>query len=198
MQPLRLCVFLALIAALRAYELSQNLAELYCLFNGYFSTAEQAKKDGPSRTSMDFKAQPVLAPELSPLPVVYVEQRIRGVLHRSVIHLITEGEDGIIYSTPYNFTGNTDIRPGTFGAKEIKSLTRDNLEGDQQCKVTFERIAPFEFVMNYPDCKQAAVNGKHETYVGTFKCGDVIAVMPRGAQENQTLVPYDWRRLGHT
>ncbi|CAG5124658.1 unnamed protein product, partial [Candidula unifasciata] len=66
MQPLRLAVFLAFIAGLRAYELSKDLAEFYCVVNGNYSNWEQVEKNGGNRPLSEMRFQSIVAPALSP------------------------------------------------------------------------------------------------------------------------------------
>ncbi|BFZ04014.1 hypothetical protein BsWGS_07053 [Bradybaena similaris] len=193
MQPLRLCVFVAFIVTLRAYELSQNLAEFYCVFNGNFSDREQVERDGNNRTRIDLRFQHVDAPALSDVPVLYIEESMGGVLVRALVGLVTQVEGDIIYFDTYNFTVNSDIRPGTFDANEIKSLTREDIHRQHNCRSVFERVEPFVFSGNYQNCRQAPVKGQRPAYGSTDTCTQLHIIMPAGAAEKPTLVPYNFK-----
>ncbi|BFZ19933.1 hypothetical protein BsWGS_22972 [Bradybaena similaris] len=190
MKYLRVCSCLVFIVGLRAYELSQNLVEFYCVFNGNYSDREQVARDGSTRTIIEARLQPVVAPALWEVPVLYAEESIDGVLVRAFIFLVTEEQGDIIYIRAYNFTGNTDIRPGTFDASQIKSLTWADLHGQQDCQTALERVEAFVFAGSSTNCKQPPVNGQRSRYGSTDTCGQFIVVMPAAGPEKATLVPY--------
>ncbi|CAG5124653.1 unnamed protein product [Candidula unifasciata] len=197
MQPLRLAVFLAFIVGLRAYALTDSLAEFYCDVNGDYDDREQVEKDGGDRSLIDLKLVPVVAPSLSPLPVLYVVESIAGVLVRVLILIVTQDPKGYIYTDPYNVTGKTDIKSGTFDVNQVKSLTPADLQGQQDCKDVFEPVQPFVFAVNYPDCKETPVNGSRSSYGVTVTCNEFFAIVPAGAPEKPTLVPYQFKRRGN-
>ncbi|BFZ04013.1 hypothetical protein BsWGS_07052 [Bradybaena similaris] len=166
------------------------MAEFYCVFNGNFNDSAQIERDGSNRTSINLRLQPVYAPALSEVPAWYAEESSGGVLVRALIGILTEGEGDIIYMDTYNFTGNSDIRPGTFDANKIKSLSREDLHGQPDCRSVFERDEPFVFTVNYPNCKEPPVNGQRLSYGVTETCTQLHIIMPSGAPEKPTLVPY--------
>ncbi|CAG5124655.1 unnamed protein product, partial [Candidula unifasciata] len=176
--------------------LSQNLTEFYCIMNGDFTDKGQLEKDGSSRTPIDVRLVPVVAPALSPLPVIYIEEFSDLVLIRAVIQIVTEGDDGVVYTVPHNFKGNTDIKPGTFDVSKIKSLTPADLQGRQECKDVFVRTQQLVFSVNYALCNKEAVNGQHASYGATITCDEDDTLVPAGAPEKSTLVPYRIRRHG--
>ncbi|CAG5124659.1 unnamed protein product, partial [Candidula unifasciata] len=177
--------------------LTRNLAEFYCVANGNFSDSQQLEKDDGSRTNIYLKMQSVVASALSRLPVLYVEQYNDGVLTRALVHIVTQGNNGVIFLDQYNLTGDSQIKSGSFDIGKIKTLTPRDLHRQQECKAAFERVEPFLFSVNYEVCERAPVDKQRKSYSATFKCNELIVVINRGSPEKPSLVPYQIKLQGY-
>ncbi|BFZ19936.1 hypothetical protein BsWGS_22975 [Bradybaena similaris] len=202
MLALRVCACLAFIGVLRADvqnynhvsnsnpELSQLLREYLCVFNGLYTDQRQVAHDDSHHTPATLKIVPVYSPALSQNPVLYFEQTDNGAVVRSEAAIHREGDSNTVYMHPMNISGNKVTKPGTFDPRVLENITTDQLTGRADCEVSYRRVAPCIFFMDFPDCKLDPVNGRRPTYDATFNCNTATIVVPSGAEENASPTPY--------
>ncbi|BFZ19935.1 hypothetical protein BsWGS_22974 [Bradybaena similaris] len=190
MLTLRVCACLAFIGVLRADELSPIMKEFLCVSNGFYTNLQQVTHDDSNHTPITVNMVPVNSPALSQNPVLYFQQTDNRVVVRTEVAILREGDSNTIFSRPMNISGYKVTKPGTFDPRVLENITTDQLTGRADCEISYRRVAPCIFFMDFPDCKLDPVNGLRPTIDATFTCNTATAVIPGGAEENPTPTPY--------
>ncbi|CAG5124657.1 unnamed protein product [Candidula unifasciata] len=190
MHSLRLCVFLAFVAGLGAYDLSPVLSEFYCMYSGEYSNIQQWQTHDEIRSLLYLKVVPIEIPGLSKLPVLYVEQAADGEIALMELGIITEIDGATVALDPFNYTGNSGYKPGTFDPRVLKTMSWDQVQGQPICRDVYTRTKQLTFDLRWTDCRHADITGKHYVSDATLTCNNITAKIPKGFSEIHTRRPY--------
>jgi len=163
------------------------------VFTGTYNNSAQIQSGAKNLDLIEVLIIPTNLTALDGKIVLYMEESVNNKIYRMVISELTEGDDGVIYLSEYNFTDTSKYTPRSFKVEDLYKITKEDLKSTDNVKGAMKLVDPAVYFGTFQDAYHS-VDGEHLTYAFALTCSGYSIIPPHGSFEKRDLVPYDMRR----